>query len=67
MTRAEVDALLAERDAAWKEQVQALSQAFSSALSALGAQQPKTPAGYDFKVVYQLDGSIDTIRATPRK
>ena len=65
LTRAEVDAMLAQRDALWMQQINTLSQALASAVQAFG--QPKQPASYDFKVEYRQNGAIETIRATPRK
>lgn len=62
----QVSAMLAERDAAWSQQIHAITQAFSGALKAIGAQ-PQAPAkGWEFKVAYRSNGAIETIIATPR-
>ena len=63
----QVSTMLAERDAAWSQQVQAITQAFSGALEAIG-QQPQAPSkGWEFKVTYRSNGATDTIIATPIK
>jgi hypothetical protein len=67
LSRADVDAMLAARDAAWQRQIQTITQAFGEALKAIGQQPQKPAAGWDFKVEYRQNGAIETIRATPRK
>ena len=67
LSLAQVAVMLAERDAAWSKQIQAITQAFSGALKEMGTQ-PQAPAkGWVFKVEYCQNGAIETIRAMPRK
>ena len=67
LSRADVDAMLSARDAAWQQQIQTITQAFGGALKAIGDQPQKQATGWDFKVEYRQNGAIETIRATPRK
>jgi hypothetical protein len=68
LTRAEVGAMLDAERAAFAQQLESVTRAFSGALSAIQAQpQSKPAAGWDFHVEYRQNGAIETIRATPRK
>ena len=68
LTRAEVGAMLAEQQAAFAQQLEATTRAFTGALQALAAHPKDKPAaGWDFHVEYRQNGAIETIRATPRK
>lgn len=70
LTRADVEAMLSQRDAMWAQQIQAVTQAmrqsFESALQTM-AEQRKPSNGFDHKVEYRPNGSIEIIRSTPRK
>ena len=68
LTRAEVSAMLDAERAAFAQQLEATTRAFTGALQALAAHPKDKPAaGWDFKVEYRQNGAIETIRATPRK
>lgn len=65
LTHADVQAMLAARDAAWSRQLQTVTEAFAGALKAIPPQKTP-PAGWDFKVEY-IPGSyaVKSIRALP--
>ena len=63
----QVSSMLAERDAAWSQQIHAITQAFSGALKAIGDQSQAPSKGWEFKVTYRSNGATDTIIATPIK
>jgi hypothetical protein len=56
---------LAQRDIAWSQQMQHITQALHSTLQAIPA--PQSPMSWTFQVHYRPNGAIDTISCTPMK
>jgi hypothetical protein len=64
MTKAEVQALFAERDALWQSQLQQLTQVFGTALHATRANAesaPKTKTVLKFDITYGKDNCIASV------
>lgn len=62
MTRADMDALLAERDAVWRQQIDHLTQAFGAALKAVQPQPAGKPARVTkFDITYDRDKCVTSI------
>ncbi len=67
LTAAEVEAMLAARDAVWSKQLAALTQAFTAALAARPEPAPPPPRkGADVKFKFAPNGSILSAEIVPK-
>lgn len=62
LTLHEVELLLAERDAAWRAQIEQVTQVFSAALKALQSTPKPSAKVLKFTATYDFHGRIEEIR-----
>ena len=63
LSRAEVDAMLAARDQAWRAQIENMTLAFGQALQALKQPEPRGKV-QQFNVTYDSIGRVDVVVPT---
>ena len=66
LSRADVDAMLAARDQAWRAQIENLTLAFGQALQALKQPEPRGKV-QQFNVTYDSIGRVDVVVPTYEK